>query len=131
MIQLEEHPRFSDTKTLDMLAPYGVKLVSWYPLGHGDKVLLEEPVLTELAAKYGKSTAQIILRWHVQRGTTVIPGSTNPDHIRENRDIFDFALSETEMKAIEGLNTNTRFYNPPADMEEKYASFTIDLDAQL
>lgn len=130
VIQLEEHPYFSDTKTLNMLSPYGVKLMAWYPLGHGDKGLLEEPIFTELAAKYGKTTAQIILRWHIQNGTSVIPGSTNPDHIRENADIFDFCLTDEEMAAIKALNTNTRFYNPPADMEEKYAFFAIDLDSQ-
>lgn len=130
VIQLEEHPYFSDTKTLNMLAPYGVKLMAWYPLGHSDKGLLNEPVFADLAAKYGKTTAQIILRWHTQNGTSVIPGSTNPDHIRENADIFDFTLTDSEMAAIKVLNTNTRFYNPPADMEEKYAFFAIDLDSQ-
>jgi len=104
--------------------------MAWYPLGHGDKGLLNEPVFAELAAKYGKTTAQIILRWHTQNGTSVIPGSTNPDHIRENADIFDFALTAEEMAAVKALNTNTRFYNPPADMEEKYAFFAIDLDSQ-
>lgn len=130
VIQLEEHPYFSDTKTLNMLAPYGVKLMAWYPLGHGDQRLLNESVFTELAEKYGKTSAQIILRWHIQNGTAVIPGSTNPGHIRENADIFDFALTNEEMDDIKVLNTNTRFYNPPADMEEKYALWAIDLDSQ-
>lgn len=130
VIQLEEHPYFSDTKTLAMLAPHGVKLMAWYPLGHGDEGLLNEPVFAELAAKHGKTTAQIILRWHVQNGTSVIPGSTNPDHIRENADIFDFCLTDEEMASIKALNKNERFYNPPADMEEKYAFFAIDLDSQ-
>lgn len=130
VIQLEEHPYFSDTRTLSMLAPYGVRLMAWYPLGHGDKGLLSEPVFTELAAKYGKTAAQIILRWHIQNGTSVIPGSTNPDHIRENADLFDFCLTDEEMAAIKALNTHTRFYDPPADMEEKYALWAIDLDSQ-
>lgn len=130
VIQLEAHPYFSDTKTMEMLTPYGVRLMAWYPLGHGDKGLLNEPVFTELAAKYGKTPAQIILRWHTQNGTAVIPGSTNPDHIRENANIFDFTLTDGEMAAIKALNSGTRFYNPPADMEEKYAFFAIDLDSQ-
>ena len=130
VIQLEEHPYFSDTKTLAMLAPHGVKLMAWYPLGHGDEGLLKEPVFAALADKYGKTTAQIILRWHVQNGTSVIPGSTNTDHIRENADIFDFCLTDEEMDSIKALNKNERFYNPPADMEEKYAFFAIDLDSQ-
>lgn len=130
VIQLEEHPYFSDTKTLNMLSPYGVKLMAWYPLGHGDKGLLEEPIFRTLASKYGKSAAQIILRWHVQNGTSVIPGSTNPDHIRQNADIFDFCLTGEEMASIKALNRGTRYYNPPADMEEKYATIAIDLDSQ-
>lgn len=130
VIQLEEHPYFSDTKTLDMLSPYGVRLMAWYPLGHGDKGLLNEPVFTELAAKYGKTAAQIILRWHTQNGTSVIPGSTNPDHIRENADIFDFALTDGEMQRIYALNKNVRFFQPSPEKEEMYAKFAIDLDAQ-
>ena len=131
VIQLEEHPYFSDTKTLEMLAPYGTRLMAWYPLGHGDKGLLEEAVFTELAEKYGKTNAQIILRWHVQNGTSVIPGSINPEHIHENADLFDFSLTEEEMAAISKLNKNTRFYNSTPEMEEAYAGYAINLDAQL
>lgn len=130
VIQLEEHPYFSDTKTLDMLKPYGVKLMAWYPLGHGDKALLEEPVFAALAQKYSKTTAQIILRWHVQNGTAVIPGSTNAEHIKENADIFDFSLTEEEMQQINALNKNVRYYNSTPEMEEQYATYAIDLDAQ-
>lgn len=130
VIQLEEHPYYSDTKTLNTLAPHDVRLMAWYPLGSADAGLLNEPLFVDLAAKYGKSTAQIILRWHIQHGTCVIPGSTNPDHIRENLDILDFELTEDEMQKIFALNKNNRFYNPPADMEEKYAFFAIDLDSQ-
>ena len=130
VIQLEEHPYFSDTKTLDMLKLYGVKLMAWYPLGHGDKALLEEPVFAKLAAKYKKTAAQIILRWHVQNGTAVIPGSVNPAHIRANADIFDFALAKEEMERIDALNKNIRYYNSTPEMEEQYAAFAIDLDSQ-
>lgn len=130
VIQLEEHPYFSDTKTLDMLKPYGIKLMAWYPIGHGDKALLEEPLFTTLAEKYNKTTAQIILRWHVQNGTAVIPGSTNPVHIKENADIFDFSLTEAEMQQINSLNKNVRYYNSTPEMEEKYAAYAIDLDSQ-
>lgn len=130
VIQLEEHPYFSDTKTLNMLKPYGVKLMAWYPLGHGDKALLEEPIFTALAEKYNKTIAQIILRWHVQNGTAVIPGSTNPAHIKENADIFDFSLTEVEMQQINSLNKNVRYYNSTPEMEEKYATYAIDLDSQ-
>lgn len=130
VIQLEEHPYFSDIKTLDMLASCGTSLMAWYPLGHGDKALLNEPIFVKLGAKYGKTTAQMILRWHVQRGTSVIPGSTNPEHISENADIFDFVLTDEEMQSINALNKNIRYYNSTPEMEERYAAFVIDLDAQ-
>ena len=130
VIQLESHPHYTDTKTMDRLKEYGTRMVAWYPLGHGDKALLNEPVFTELAKKYGKSNAQIILRWHVQRGTTVIPGSTNPDHIKANADIFDFELTAGEMAAIEKINKNVRYYNPNPEQEAAYAGMKINLDAQ-
>ena len=130
VIQLESHPYYTDAGTMDRLKEYGTRMVAWYPLGHGDKALLNEPAFTELAQKYGKSNAQIILRWHVQRGTTVIPGSTNPDHIKANADIFDFALTADEMAAIEKLNKNVRYYNATPEQEAAYAGMKIDLDAQ-
>ena len=77
---------------------------AWYPLGHADKGLLEEPLFTRLAAKYGKSNVQIILRWHIQAGNVVIPGSKNPAHIHDNFDVFDFALTDAEMHEIPTLN---------------------------
>lgn len=101
-----------------------------YPLGHGDKALMEEPVFAALAEKYGKSSAQIILRWHVQVGNQIIPGSTNPDHIRANADIFDFELTDTEMAEIAKINKNVRYYNATPETEESYASYVIDLDSQ-
>ena len=130
VIQLEAHPYFIDSKTLGTLADCGTRLMAWFPLGHGDKALLEEPLFQKLAEKYGKSTAQIILRWHVQYGTSVIPGSTNPDHIRENIEIFDFELSEEEMAEIAKLNKNVRYFNTTPEREESYVNMVIDLDAQ-
>lgn len=82
------------------LAPFGTRLMSWYPLGHGDKRLLCEPIIVELAERYRKSAAQILLRWHTQMGFVVIPGSSNAAHIRENFNIFDFTLTDAEMAAI-------------------------------
>ena len=85
-------------------------LMSWYPLGHGDKSLIQEPVFTKLAQKYGKTSAQVILRWHTQMGFVVIPGSKNVDHIRDNMDIMDFSLTAEEMAEIAKLNKGTRYY---------------------
>ena len=130
MIQMEAHPYYTDTKTIDMLKDCGCRVMAWYPIGHGDKALINEPVFTALAQKYGKSNAQIILRWHVQKGNQVIPGSTNPDHIKDNIDIFDFELTDAEMEDIAGLNKNVRYYNSTSEMEEGYAGYVIDLDSQ-
>ena len=104
--------------------------MAWYPLGHGDKALLNEPLFAQLGEKYGKTAAQIILRWHTQMGFIVIPGSTDPDHIRANADIFDFELTAEEMAAIAKMDKNVRYYVPNNELEESYAGYQIDLDAQ-
>lgn len=130
VIQMEAHPYYMDTETIGMLQGCGCRVMAWYPLGHGDKALLQEPVFASLAEKYGKSSAQIILRWHVQMGNQIIPGSINPDHIKANADIFDFELTDAEMAEIATLNKNVRYYNPTPETEEGYASYVIDLDSQ-
>ena len=91
VVQVEAHPYFPQTELKAFLAETGMGLMAWYPLGHGDKNLINEPVFAKLAGRYGKTNAQIILRWHVQSGNVVFPGSRNPEHIRDNFDIFDFA----------------------------------------
>ena len=130
VIQMEAHPYYRDEETISALAPCGCCVMAWYPLGHGDHALLEEPVVKELAEKYGKSTAQVILRWHTQVGNIVIPGSTNPEHIKANLDIFDFELTEEEMKQMAGLNKNVRYYYPDEEKLAAYVNMKIDLDSQ-
>ena len=110
-IQVEAHPYFTQKELRETLDRYGIKLMSWYPLGHGDKSLLKEPVFTELGEKYGKSPAQIILRWHTQMDFVVIPGSKNVDHIKDNLDILDFRLTEEEMAEIAKLDKGERYYH--------------------
>ena len=130
VIQMEAHPYYRDEETIAALAPCGCCVMAWYPLGHGDHALLEEPVVKELAEKYGKSTAQVILRWHTQVGNIVIPGSTNPEHIKANLNIFDFELTEEEMKQMAGLNKNVRYYYPDEEKLAAYVNMKIDLDSQ-
>ena len=125
VIQLETHPYHIDHAVMKRLASYGTRLMGWYPLGHGDTTLLEEPIFLELADKYRKSTVQIILRWAVQRGFITIPGTKNPDHIRANFDIFDFVLTEAEMAEIAKLDGKKRYYMPDDATEEKYASMQL------
>jgi len=128
VIQLETHPYHIDYAVMKRLASYGTRLMGWYPLGHGDTTLLEEPIFLELADKYRKSTVQIILRWAVQRGFITIPGTKNPDHIRANFDIFDFVLTEAEMAEIAKLDGKKRYYTPDDATEEKYASMQLSFE---
>ncbi len=130
VMQYENHPYYTADDVRKALAPFNVRFMAWYPLGHGDKSLQREPVFTELGRKYGKSPAQIILRWHVQFGNVVIPGSTNPDHIHANADIFDFTLTDEEMDEIAKIKKNIRYYNGSAAQEESYAQMRPDFDSQ-
>ncbi len=110
-IQVEAHPYFTQTELRKTLDKYGIRLMSWYPLGHGDKSLLNEPIFAELGKKYGKTPAQVILRWHTQMGFVVIPGSKNADHIRDNLNILDFTLTGEEMAQIAKLDKDERYYH--------------------
>ena len=107
-----------------------IKIQAWYPLGHGDSKLLNEPYFTQLAQKYGKTNAQIILRWHIQDGNIVIPGSKNNDHIKDNFDVFDFKLTENEMSEISALDCNKRYYTSTPQMLKKYAEMVPPVDEQ-
>ncbi len=109
-IQVEAHPYYTQTELRKTLDKYGIKLMSWYPLGHGDKSLINERIFIELGKKYGKTSAQVILRWHTQMGFVVIPGSKNVDHIRDNLNILDFELTPDEMKEIAKLDIGKRYY---------------------
>ena len=109
-IQVEAHPYFAQNELRQTLDKYGIRLMSWYPLGHGDRSLIEEPVFRKLGEKYGKSSAQVILRWHTQMGFVVIPGSKNVAHIKDNLDIMDFTLTDDEMAEIAKLNKGVRYY---------------------
>lgn len=130
VIQTEAHPYFPQTTLREELKDYDIRIMAWYPLGHGDRALINEPVFAKLAEKYGKTPAQIILRWHTQMGFIVIPGSKNPDHVRENFEIFDFKLIEDEMKEIAAIDKGVRYYNATPEQEESYASMALDLDSQ-
>lgn len=130
VLQTEVHPYFQEQELKKFLSKEGMVIQAWYPLGHGDKALLEEPLFTELGKKYGKTNAQIILRWHIQDGNIVIPGSKNPAHIKDNFDLFDFSLTEEEMAKIAALDKNTRYYTSTPEMLEMYAKTVPDVDGQ-
>ena len=122
-IQVEAHPYFPQDELRVTLDRYGIRLMAWYPLGHGDKSLIEEPVFRKLGEKYGKSSAQVILRWHTQMGFVVIPGSKNVAHIRDNLDILDFRLTEEEMAEIAKLNSGKRYYTRTNEALNSYAAW--------
>ncbi len=130
VLQTEAHPYSQEKELKKYLADIGVVIQAWYPLGHGDAVLMHEPLFGELAEKYSKSSAQIILRWHIQSGNVVIPGSRNPDHIRANFELFDFALSDEEMGRIAALDRRKRFGNSTPEMLRQYVERAPDVDKQ-
>ena len=130
VLQTEVHPYSQEKELKKFLSKEGMVIQAWYPLGHGDKALIQEPLFTELAKKYGKSNAQIILRWHIQAGSIVIPGSKNPDHIKDNFDLFDFSLTEDEMAKIAAMDQQKRYYHSTPEILKRYAEMVPDVDGQ-
>lgn len=128
IIQLEAHPYDTEDEIMGKLSQYDTKLMGWYPLGHGDSELFKEPTFVALADKYHKSVPQVILRWHIQMGFITIPGSNNPDHIRDNFNIFDFSLTDAEMKEISKLDGTKKYYRPDNATEEKYAEMHLPFE---
>ena len=129
-IQVEAHPYFTQKDLRKILDKYDIKLMSWYPLGHGDKSLINEPVFAKLGEKYGKSPAQIILRWHTQMGFVVIPGSKNVDHIKDNLNILDFTLTDDEMAEIAKLDKDQRYYIRTDEQLVQFAAWKPSFEAE-
>ena len=130
VLQTEVHPYYQEKKLKDYLKKEGIVIQAWYPLGHGDKALLEEPLFQELGKKYGKSSAQIILHWHIQAGNIVIPGSKSPAHIQDNFDRFDFSLTAWEMAQISIMDKNVRYYTSTPELLQRYAAMVPPVDEQ-
>lgn len=130
VLQTEVHPYSQEKELKEFLAKENIYIQAWYPLGHGDAGLLNEAVFAELGQKYGKSAAQIILRWHIQAGNIVIPGSKNPDHIRDNFALFDFELTDEEMAKIAALDQQKRYYHSTPELLEQYVQMVPPVDTQ-
>ncbi|MDQ1000446.1 diketogulonate reductase-like aldo/keto reductase [Neobacillus niacini] len=111
--QVEYHPRFNQRELHDFCKRHGIQLEAWSPLMQGG--LLDEPALVEIAKKYNKSTAQIIIRWDIQTGVVTIPKSVKPHRIAENADVFDFELTQEDMDKINALNQDQRMFADPDD----------------
>ena len=129
-IQVEAHPYYTQSELRKILDKYDIKLMAWYPLGHGDTSLIEETVFAELGKKYRKTPAQIILRWHTQMGFVVIPGSKNVDHIQANMNIFDFSLTDEEMAEIAKLDKGVRYYNRTDEQLVQFAAWQPTYEAE-
>ena len=102
--QVETHPFHQQTEAKKWMDKYGIQMEAWAPFGEGRGGLFENPVLAQLAEKYNKTTAQIILRWHIQRGVVVIPKSTHKARMEENLQVFDFVLEPKDMNRISALD---------------------------
>ena len=130
ILQTELHPYNQEPDLKAFLSKNGMAAQAWYPLGHGDRALREEPLFAKLGEKYGKTSTQIILRWHIQAGNVVIPGSKNPEHIKSNFDLFDFELTADEMAQIAAMNQNKRYYTSTPELLKKYAEMVPPVDKQ-
>ncbi|MFA6701610.1 MAG: aldo/keto reductase, partial [Dysgonamonadaceae bacterium] len=126
VLQIECHPYAQRLNIREKVKPYGIAIECWYPLGHGNKELLSDPVIGKIAEAHNKTIVQIILRWHIQEGFSVIPGATNPDYIKENISIFDFELSNEEMLTMRALNKEKRFFNMTLEQKQGFVNMKMD-----
>ena len=112
-LQIECHPYAQRLAVREKAKAHNIQVECWFPLGGAmsNGALLKDPTIMEIAKAHGKTAAQVILRWHIQEGFSVIPGASNPDYIKENIDIFDFTLTDDEMAEMRGLNKERRFFN--------------------
>ena len=110
LVQNEIHPYYQENDVIPYIQEQGIVVQGWYPLGGRGHTaeLLSDTVISEIAAAHGVSSAQVILRWNLQKGVVVIPGSSNPDHIKENTELYDFELTDEEMEKINALDRNEK-----------------------
>ena len=123
VIQVECHPFFPQDELRKVTDKVDIRIMSWYPLGGKGMTgeLLNNPIIVNVAKKHHKSAAQVVLKWHVQMGFIVIPGSKNVDHIRDNISIFDFELDDEDMNNIAKLNVGKRRFEADDDRIEQFA----------
>ena len=129
--QVECHPYFPQTELKALLAEHNIALQAWYPLGGRDNdSIMSEPLVQGLAEKYGKSPAQVLLRWHIQQGHVVIPGSKTPSHITDNIDLFDFALTNEDMAQIDSLDKGKPFFEHNDEVLARFLAYVPDVEGQ-
>ena len=131
LIQCECNPYFPQTELKALLKEHDIALQAWFPLGwRGNDSIMGESLIQDLAQKHGKSPAQIILRWHIQQGHIVIPGSKTPSHIAQNIELFDFALTDEEMAQIATLDRGKPMFEHTEERLAQFAAFVPDVDGQ-
>ena len=129
--QVECHPYFPQTELKALLTEHNIALQAWYPLGgRGNDSIMSEPLIQGLAEKHGKSPAQVLLRWHIQHGHIVIPGSQTPSHIAQNIDLFDFALTGEEMAQIDSLDKGKPFFEHNDEVLDGFLAYVPDVEGQ-
>ena len=129
--QVECHPYFPQTELKALLTEHNIALQAWYPLGgRGNDSIMGEALIQNLAEKHGKSPAQVILRWHIQQGHIVIPGSKTSSHIAQNIELFDFALTDQEMAQIATLDRGKPMFEHTEERLAQFAAFVPDVDGQ-
>lgn len=124
IMQIECHPYAQRKHWQERCAAEGIQIECWFPLGGRDSKgeILRDKTINEIAQTHGKTEAQVIIRWHIQEGFSVIPGSSNPAHIKENIEVFDFTLSDAEMQRIRALDKEARYFNMPYEQQVKWFS---------
>ena len=131
LIQVECHPYFPQTELKKTLSKHDIALQAWYPLGgRGNGSIMGEPVVAQIAEAHGKSAAQVIMRWHVQSGNSVIPGSKTPAHIAQNIDVFDFELTDAEMAQIDALDKHDSIFHRTDEKLAQFAQYRPDVEGQ-
>lgn len=133
MLQIESHPYLTQSRLLQLAQDYDIAVTAFSPLGAGSYVelsmaqeqesVLSEPVVQEIASRLRRSPAQVVLRWGIQRGTSVIPKTSRVERLSENLAVFDFTLTNDDMAAISALNRNRRFNDPGAFCEQAFGRF--------
>lgn len=127
--QIEFNPYYQQKEIRKIMAQANVKLEGWGPLGQGNKEMLSDPVIAEIAEKYNKNAGQIILRFEIQEGAIIFPKSVNPERIKSNMEIFDFSLTEKEMEKMRGLDTGKGCHNPDAPGVAEFLIGAFDVHA--
>ena len=131
--QIETHPFYQERDLAELARKTNTYIESWFPLGGREDIskILNNEVLTDIAKKHDKTVAQVVLRWHLQMGYIVIPGSANEDHIKENINIFDFELTDDDMARIQELDGTGRFFTLSEEEQEKwFMGSTLNFDNQ-